>query len=118
MLVLQIAVQTQAPPGQMLPYHRHAQVGAVLAAVLHGEWVAVVAGSVRPVARLGEQFFPFVEGQTAGVPVRPGVFAAMVEEPFVVVLLLERLDLAFDELVEFRQVVAQVLGEGEVHGSP
>ena len=37
---------------------------------------------------------------------------------FVVVLLLERLDLALDELVEFGQVVAQVLGEGEVHGSP
>ena len=35
---------------------------------------------------------------------------------FVVVLPLERPDLALDELVEFGQVVAQVLGEGEVHG--
>src|SRR5690242_10675733 len=117
-LVLQVAVQAEALARQVLADHRHAQVGAVPAAVLLREGVPEVAGSVGPAARLGEQFLPLPTGQAAAVPVGPGVLPAVVEEPFVVVLLLERLDLALDELVEFGQVVAQVLGEGEVHGSP
>ena len=117
-LVLQVAVQAETLAGQVLADHRHAQVGAVPAAVLFRERVPEVAGRVGAPARLGQQRLPFAAGQAAAVPVGPGVFPAVVEEPFVVVLPLERLDLPLDELVEFGQVVAQVLGEGEVHGSP
>jgi hypothetical protein len=117
-LVLQVAVQAEALARQVLADHRHAQVGAVPAAVLFRERVPEVAGRVGAPARLGQQRLPLAAGQPAAVPVGPGVLPAVVEEPLVVVLPLERLDLALDELVEFGQVVAQVLGEGEVHGSP
>jgi hypothetical protein len=39
----------------------------------------------------------------------------MVEEANVVVLVLERLDLALDEFVELDEVLGQVLGNLEVH---
>ena len=51
-LVLQVAVQAEALARQVLADHRHAEVGAVLAAVLLRERVAVVAGRVGPPARL------------------------------------------------------------------
>ena len=44
--------------------------------------------------------------------------AAVVEEPDVVVLLLERPDLAFDELVQSVERRLDVLRDVEVHGSP
>src|SRR5215472_4930871 len=114
-LVLQVAVQAEALAGQVLADHRHAQVGAVPAAAGLGERVPEVPGRVGPAPGLGEQRLPLAGGQAAAVPVGPGVFPAVVEEPDVVVLELERPDLALDELVEFGQVVLQVLGEGEVH---
>jgi hypothetical protein len=42
----------------------------------------------------------------------------VVEEPLVVVRGLERLDLPLDEVVELGEVVDEVLGQVEVHGSP
>ena len=47
-LVLQVAVQAEALAGQVLADDRHAQVGAVPAAVLLRERVPVVAGRVGP----------------------------------------------------------------------
>jgi hypothetical protein len=47
-LVLQVAVQAEALAGQVLADHRHAQVGAVPAAVLLRERVPEVAGRVGP----------------------------------------------------------------------
>ena len=117
-LVLQVAVQAQALGGQVLADHGHAQVGAVPAAVFGRERVPVVTGRVRSPGRLGQQRFPLTGGQPATIPVGPGVLPAVIEEPDVVVLLLERLDLALDELIEFGQVTLQVLGQGEVHVSP
>jgi hypothetical protein len=98
----------------MFTYHRHAEVGPVPAAVFLRERVTVVAGRVGPPSGLGEQRLPVAAGQPAAVPVGAGVFPAVVEEPDVVVLLLERLDLALDELVEFVQVQPQVFGQVEV----
>src|SRR5689334_11080649 len=115
-LVLQVAVQAEALAGQVLADHRHTQVGAVPAAVLFRERVPEVAGRVGAPARFGQQRLPLAAGQAAAIPGRPGVLPAVVEEPLVVVLPLERLDLVLDELVEFGQVGTQVLGEGEVHG--
>src|SRR5439155_26946539 len=114
--VLQPAAPAEALAGQVLPNHRRAQVGAAPPAVLLRERVPEVAGRVGPAPGLGAQRLPLAAGQAAAIPVGPGVLPAVVEEPDVVVLLLERADLALDEIVEFGQVVAQVLGEGEVHG--
>ena len=113
-LVLQIAVQAEALAGQVLADHRHAQVGAVPAAVPGGR-VPVVAGRVGPTPGPRPAAPPTRGWAARRDPVGPGVLPAVIEEPDVVVLLLERPDLAVDELVEFGQVVPQVLGQGEVH---
>src|SRR5262249_29684451 len=94
---------------------RHAEVAAVLAAVLLGERVAVVPGGVGPTSRLTQQRLPLVVGEPAAVPVGAGVLATVVEEADVVVLLLERLDLPLDEVVELVEVVGEILGQLEVH---
>ncbi len=52
-LVLQVAVEAEALGRQVLADHGHAEVGAVAAAVLGRERVAVVAGGVGPPAGLG-----------------------------------------------------------------
>ena len=67
---------------------------ALLAAVLLRERVAVVAGVVGAAAHLAEQRLPLLVGQAAALPVGAGVLPAVVEEAVVVVLRLERLDLA------------------------
>ena len=115
-LVLQVAVQAEPLAGEVLADHRHAEVGAVLTAVLLREGIAVVAGRVGETARLVQQRLPFLVRETTALPVRAGVLATVIEEPDVVVLLLERLDLALDELIQFNQVIGQVLVEFEVHG--
>ena len=116
-LVLQVVVQAEALGGEVLADHGHAEVGPVLAAVLLRERVAVVAGGVGPPAGLAEQRLPLLVGQPAAVPVGAGVLPAVVEEADVVVLLLERLDLAFDELVELGEVGDEVGWQVEVHVS-
>ena len=86
-LVLQVVVEAEALAGQVLADDGHPEVGAVLAAVLLGEGVAVVAGGVGPAAHLAEQRLPLLVGQAAALPVGAGVLAAVVEEAVVVVLL-------------------------------
>ena len=95
--------------GEVLADDGHAEVRAVLAAVLLRERVAVVAGGVGPAAGLAQQRLPLLVRQAAALPVGAGVLAAVVEEADVVVLLLERLDLALDEVVELVEVVGQIL---------
>jgi hypothetical protein len=75
-----------------------------------------VAGRVGAAAGLGQQRFPLLARQAAGVPVGAGVLAPVVEEADVVVRLFERLDLRFDEAVEFAEIVDEILRQGEVHG--
>ena len=104
--------------GEVLADDRHAEVGAVLAAVLLRERVAVVAGGVGAAPRLAQQRLPLLVRQAAALPVGARVLAAVVEEADVVVLLLERLDLALDELVELVEVVGEILRDVEVHGVP
>ena len=93
-LVLQVAVQSEALAGQVLADHRHAEIGAVAAAVLRRERVPVMPGRVGPAPGLGQQRLPLPVRQAAAVPVGPGVLAPVVEEPDVVVLALQRPDLA------------------------
>ena len=63
-----------------------------------------MAGVVGAPLRLAQQRLPLLARQAVAVPVGARVFAAVVEEADVVVLLLERLDLRLDEAVEFVQV--------------
>src|SRR5215207_9153047 len=74
-----------------------------------------MSGGICAATHLGEQRLPLLVRQTAPVPVRPGVLPAVVEEPLVVVLGLERLDLPLDEVVQLGEVVDEVLRQFEVH---
>jgi hypothetical protein len=67
-------------------------------------------------ARLEEQRLPLFVRQAAALPVSPRVLAPVIEEADVVVHLLERLDLATDELVELEQIRSDVARDIEVHG--
>ncbi len=109
-------MQAEPLAGQVLANDCHAEVRAVLAAILPRERIAVVAGGVRPAAHLGEQGLPLLARQAAPVPVRASVLPPVVEEPLVVVLGLKRLDLPLDEVVEVGEVVDEVLRQVEVHG--
>jgi len=64
---------------------------------------------------LAEQLLPLLVREPLVVPIGARILATVIEESDVVVSLLERLDLAFDELIEFYEVVGQVLGNVEVH---
>ena len=62
------------------------------------------AASARRASLRFSSCFPFVARQALIVEIGARVFAAVVEEADIVVRLLERLDLGFDELVEFGQI--------------
>ena len=113
--VLQIVVQPETFRGEMFADHRHAEVGAVFAAVFLRERIAIVAGVVGELAGFREQRFPVLRRQTAAVPVGARVFAAMIEEADVVVRILERLDFLLDEVVEFDEIVGQIFWNVEIH---
>jgi hypothetical protein len=115
-LVLQVVVQAEPLAGKVLANDGHAKVRAIVAAVLLRERIPVVAGRVRPSAHLGKKLLPLRVRQAAPVPVRPGILPAVVEEPLVVALGLERLDLPLDEVVQLGEVVDEVLRQVEVHG--
>ena len=116
MLVLQVVVQAEALGGKVFADRRHGEIGAVLAAIRLRQREAKVAGLVGDILRLAQQRFPFLARQAAIVEIRARPFAAMIEEADVVVAILDRLDLAFDEGVEFDEIVADVFGQSEIHG--
>ena len=99
-LVLQVVVQAEPLVREMLADDRHGEVGAVLAAQLLGQAEAQMARLVGAAPHLGQQLLPFVARLAVIVPVGAGMLAAMVEEADIVVLALERPDLALDEGVE------------------
>ena len=97
-LVLQVVVQPEALGREVLADDRHAEVGAVPAAVLLRERRSGrCPASSASRSSLAQQLLPLVVRQAAALPVGAGVLAAVVEEADVVVLLLERLDLRLDE---------------------
>ncbi len=118
-LGLLVVMQAQPLRRQMLPDHRHPQVGAVLAAEFLGQGEAQMAGLVGAPLGLAHQRLPLRPRQAVIVEVGARPLAAVIEEPLVVVLRLQRLDLGLDEGVEHAQIVGQVLGDVEIHhGSP
>ena len=64
--------------------------------------------AVGEILHLAQQRFPFMPRQAAIVEIGARPFAAVIEEADVVVRLLDRLDLARDELVEFGEIGDQV----------
>ena len=113
--VLQVVVQPEALGREVLADDRHAEVVAVAAAVLLGERPTVEARCVGHPLDLVQQLLPLLVGQPATLPVGACILPAVVEEADVVVLLLERLDLLLDEVVQLRQQVGDVVGDVEVH---
>ena len=117
MLVLQVVVQPQPACREMLADNGHPEIAAVLAAELARQRKAQVPGLVSPSSRLAQQRFPFGARQAAVVEIGARPFAPVVEEALVVVLRLQRHDLAFDEGVELAEVSHQFGRKVEVHGT-
>ena len=114
-LVLQVVVQAEPLVGQMLADDRHGEVGPVLAAQRLRQAEAQMPGLVGAALHLGEQLLPLVPRLAVIVPVGARMLAAMVEEADIVVLALQRPDLALDELVELSDVGRDVRGNVEIH---
>jgi len=114
-LVLQIVVQAEPLVRQVLADDRHGEVGTVLAAQRLRQSEAQVTGLVGAPLHLGQQLFPLVPRLAVIVPVGAGMLAAMVEEADIVVLALQRPDLALDEFVELDQIGRDVGGNVEIH---
>ncbi len=114
-LVLQVVVQAEPLVREMLADQRHGEVGAVLAAQRLGQAEAQMAGLVGAPLHLGQQLLPFVARLAVIVPVGAGMLAAMVEEADIVVLALQRPDLALDERVELSDIGRDLRGNVEIH---
>ncbi len=117
MFVLQIVVQAKALGGKMLADHGHPEIGAILAAVALGDRKAKMPRVVGEVFHLSQQRFPLVPRQPAIVEIGARPFAAVVEEADVVIGLLDRLDLARDELVELGEIGDEVSRQCKIQGS-
>src|SRR5205807_817843 len=103
MLVLQIVVQAKSLGGKMLANDRHPEIRAILAAVTLRDRKTQVSRIVGEVLHFPQQHFPLTPRQSAIVEIGACPFAAMIEETDVVIGVLDRLDLACDELVEDRK---------------
>jgi hypothetical protein len=109
-------VQPQPSSGQALADDGHAQVRPVGAAEGGREGPAQEAGGIRSPAHLAQQRVPLGAGDATVLDVGAGELPPVVEEADVVVLLLERLDLGLDEVVDSRQQLGDLYRDLEVHG--
>ena len=116
-LVLQIVVQPEALGRQVLADDRHLEVRRVATAELGRQREAQPAGGVGAAAHLAQQLLPFGAWNAAVVEVGARPLPAVIEEAHVVVGLLQRLDLAFDELVELVEGRLDLGRNREVHES-
>ena len=114
--VLQIVVQAQPLGGELVADHRHPQVRTILAAIFLWCRKTPVAGLVGADAGFAQQQFPFAPWQPTVLEIGARPFAAVIEETDIVVLLLQRLDLGFDEGVKLGQIGNQIGGQREIHG--
>ena len=73
-------------------------------------------GHVGAALGSSEQLFPFVAREPAAIDIGARELAAVVEEPLVVILLLERVNFPRDEIIEDFEIFCKVIREGEVHG--
>jgi hypothetical protein len=114
-LVLQVVVQPQPLRRQVLPHDRHRQVRPGAPAVFLRNAVAQEACFVGANSHLSEQVFPLLARHAAVLEVRPLVFSPVVEKADVVVLLLQRLDLRLDELIQVLQQLLDILRYIKIH---
>jgi len=114
--ILQIIVKAKALGGQVMPDDSHGEVGAILAAKLLRDGKAIMPGGIGNAIHFAQQLFPLMPGQAVIVPIGPRVFAAVVEEAFIVIARLNGLDLALNEGVEFPEIVGDVLWNFKKHG--
>ena len=92
----------------MFTDHRHPEIGAILATVTLGNRETQMAGFVGEILHFAQQRFPLVPRQPAIFEIGARPFAAVIEEADVVIGLLDRLDLARDEPIEFVEIGDQV----------
>ncbi len=85
MLVLKIIVEAKPLRREVLADHRHREIATGFPAHFLRQRKPEMSGRVRAPARFGQQRFPICAGQPARIPVRAGVFAAMIKEADVVV---------------------------------
>src|SRR5262249_16999266 len=113
-LVLQVVVEAQSLVGEVLADDRHGEVRPILAAERLRQGKAQMPGAIRAAPHLRQELLPFTPRPTVLLPVGPGMLTAVVEE--LQVLALERLDLAFDEVVERGELPRDRVGNGKIHG--
>ena len=113
--VLQVVVQAEALGRQMLADDRHGEIADVLAAKLLGQREPQETRLVGAAAHLAQQVFPLLARQPAMLEIGARPFAAMIEEAVVVVLFLQRHDLAFDEIVDACEQVRDFFWDRKVH---
>jgi hypothetical protein len=65
-----------------------------------------------------EEEFPVVRGEATSGPVCSCVLPPVIEEANVVILLLQWLDLSFDEIVQLAEILLNVVWDVEVHVLP
>jgi hypothetical protein len=106
-LVLQVAVQSKAPRGEVLADHGHLQVAGVAAAVRERQRQGEETRLPGAPAGLGEQRLPGRAGPAVAGPVRARVFAAMIEEAAVVALVFEGAEFRVDKAVDGREQAAR-----------
>ncbi len=100
----------------MLADDRHREIADALSAEFLRQRKSQEARLVGPAAHLAQQLLPFLAREAAMFEIRPRPFAAVIEEAFVVVLGLERLDLPIDEIVDLDQQVFDFVRNREIHG--
>src|SRR5437763_17038248 len=88
----------------MFADHGHPEIGTVLAAVTLGNRKTQMPGIIGEILNPAKQRFPLMSRQAAIVEIGERPFEAMIEKADDVVGLIDRLDLARDELVELVEI--------------
>ena len=101
----------------MLADDCHPEIGAVLAAIAFRNCKAQVSRLVGEILHPAQQRLPFVPRQPALVEIGARPFAAMIEEADIVIGVLDRLDLARDELIEFAEIGDEVVRQCKIQGN-
>ena len=104
--------------GQVLPDDGHLQIGGVLAPELGWQGQPEPSRGVGPAPHLGQELLPLQARDAPVFEVGARPLAPMVEEPDVVVGLLQGLDLGLDESIEIIERLLNVGRYGEVHAFP
>jgi hypothetical protein len=115
MFSLKIIMQPKTLGRKTLAYHVHPKLRAVLSSKPRRQCKTQMSCPVCATLCLAHQLFPFRTWQTLIVKVGARPFPAMIEETDIVVRLFERLDLSFNEAIEFFKIGLQAAGYCKIH---